>query len=165
MNFANVGIPVKMLEMKQEALDKGLATIRKNYENTMKKGKLTQEQLDKRMGLITGTLSYADLAQADIVVEAVFEEMAVKEKVFTQLDEVMKPGAILASNTSTLDVDQIAAFTKRPQDVIGTHFFSPANVMKLLEIVRGEKTAKDVLATTLALAKKNSQNWRSLRCL
>jgi len=117
------------------------------------------------MGLITGTLSYADLAQADIVVEAVFEDMAVKEKVFTQLDEVMKPGAILASNTSTLDVDQIAAFTKRPQDVIGTHFFSPANVMKLLEIVRGEKTAKDVLATTLALAKKNSQNWRSLRCL
>ncbi len=154
MNFANAGIPVKMLEMKQEALDKGLATIRKNYENTMKKGKLTQEQLDKRMGLITGTLSYADLAPADIVVEAVFEDMAVKEKVFTQLDAVMKPGAILASNTSTLDVDQIAAFTKRPQDVIGTHFFSPANVMKLLEIVRGEKTAKDVLATTLALAKK-----------
>ncbi len=154
MNFANAGIPVKMLELKQEALDKGLATIRKNYENTMKKGKLTQEQLDKRMGLITGTLSYADLAQADIVVEAVFEDMTVKEKVFTQLDEVMKPGAILASNTSTLDVDQIAAFTKRPRDVIGTHFFSPANVMKLLEIVRGEKTAKDVLATTLALAKK-----------
>ena len=154
MNFANAGIPVKMLEMKQEALDKGLATIRKNYENTMKKGKLTQEQLDKRMGLITGTMAYADLAQSDIVVEAVFEDMAVKEKVFTQLDAVMKPGAILASNTSTLDVDQIAAFTKRPQDVIGTHFFSPANVMKLLEIVRGEKTAKDVLATTLALAKK-----------
>jgi 3-hydroxyacyl-CoA dehydrogenase len=139
MNFANAGIPVKMLEMKQEALDKGLATIRKNYENTMKKGKLTQEQLDKRMGLITGTMAYADLAQSDIVVEAVFEDMAVKEKVFTQLDAVMKPGAILASNTSTLDVDQIAAFTKRPQDVIGTHFFSPANVMKLLEIVRGEK--------------------------
>lgn len=154
MNFANAGIPVKMLEMKSEALEKGLSTIRKNYENTLKKGRLTQEQLDKRMGLITGTLSYADLSEADIVIEAVFEDMAVKEKVFSQLDQTMKPGAILASNTSTLDVDQIAAFTKRPQDVIGTHFFSPANVMKLLEIVRGAKTAKDVLATTLALAKK-----------
>ncbi len=154
MNFANAGIPVKLLEMKQEALDKGLATLRKNYENTMKKGKLSQEQFDKRVALISGTLAYDDLAQADIVIEAVFEDMGVKEAVFKQLDAVMKPGAILASNTSTLDVDKIAAFTKRPQDVIGTHFFSPANVMKLLEIVRGEKTAKDVLATTLALAKK-----------
>lgn len=153
MNFANAGIPVKLLETKQEALDKGLATIRKNYENTLKKGKLTQEQLDKRMGLISSTLSYDDIGQADIVIEAVFEDMGVKEAVFKKLDEVMKPGAILASNTSTLDVDKIASFTKRPQDVIGTHFFSPANVMKLLEIVRGEKTAKDVLATTLALAK------------
>ncbi len=153
MNFANAGIPVKLLEMKQEALDKGLATIRKNYENSMKKGKLTQEQLDKRMGLISGTLSYADIGQADIVIEAVFEDLAVKEAVFKQLDQVMKPGAILASNTSTLDVDKIAAFTQRPQDVIGTHFFSPANVMKLLEIVRGAKTAKDVLATTMTLAK------------
>jgi 3-hydroxyacyl-CoA dehydrogenase len=154
MNFANAGIPVKILEMKQEALDKGLATIRKNYENTMKKGKLTQEKFDQRVGLITGTLSYADLSQADIVVEAVFEDMSVKETVFKQLDAVMKQGAILASNTSTLDVDKIAGFTKRPQDVIGTHFFSPANVMKLLEIVRGAKTDKDVLATTMALAKK-----------
>ncbi len=153
MNFANAGIPVKLLEMKQEALDKGLATIRKNYENSMKKGKLTQEQLDKRMGLISGTLSYADIGQADIVIEAVFEDLAVKEAVFKQLDQVMKPSAILASNTSTLDVDKIAAFTQRPQDVIGTHFFSPANVMKLLEIVRGAKTAKDVLATTMTLAK------------
>jgi 3-hydroxyacyl-CoA dehydrogenase len=154
MNFANAGIPVIMLETKQEALDKGLATIRKNYENTMKKGKLTQEKFEQRVGLITGTLSYADIAQADIVVEAVFEDMGVKEAVFKQLDAVMKPGAILASNTSTLDVDQIASFTKRPQDVVGTHFFSPANVMKLLEIVRGKLTGKDVLATTLALSKK-----------
>lgn len=154
MNFVNAGIPVKMLEMKQEALDKGIATIRKNYENSMKKGKLTQEKLDQRMALISGTLSYEEIGQADIVVEAVFEDMGVKETVFTKLDSVMKQGAILASNTSTLDVDKIAAFTKRPQDVIGTHFFSPANVMKLLEIVRGAKTGKDVLATTMALAKK-----------
>ncbi|MDB5918468.1 MAG: 3-hydroxyacyl-CoA dehydrogenase [Massilia sp.] len=154
MNFVNAGIPVVLLETKQEALDKGIATIRKNYENTMKKGKLTQEKFDQRIGLISGTLSYGDIAQADIVVEAVFEDMKVKETVFRQLDAVMKPGAILASNTSTLDVDQIAGFTSRPQDVIGTHFFSPANVMKLLEIVRGKETGKDVLATTLALSKK-----------
>jgi 3-hydroxyacyl-CoA dehydrogenase len=154
MNFANAGIPVILLETKQEALDKGLATIRKNYENTMKKGKLTQEKFDQRVGLISGTLTYADIGQADIVVEAVFEDMGVKETVFRQLDEVMKPGAILASNTSTLDLDRIAAFTRRPLDVVGTHFFSPANVMKLLEIVRGKETGKDVLATTLALSKK-----------
>jgi 3-hydroxyacyl-CoA dehydrogenase len=154
MNFLNAGIPVKLLETRQEALDKGLATIRKNYENTMKNGKLTQEKFDQRMALVSGTLAYEDIAQADIVVEAVFEEMGVKEAVFRKLDEVMKPGAILATNTSTLDVDQIAAFTRRPEDVIGTHFFSPANVMKLLEIVRGAKTGKDVLATALALSKK-----------
>lgn len=154
MNFANAGIPVMMLETKQEALDKGLATIRKNYENTLKKGKLTQDKFDQRIALISGTLNYADIGQADIVVEAVFEDMGVKETVFKQLDAVMKPGAILASNTSTLDVDKIASFTQRPQDVVGTHFFSPANVMKLLEIVRGKATAKDVLATTLALSKK-----------
>jgi 3-hydroxyacyl-CoA dehydrogenase len=154
MNFVNAGIPVVLLETKQEALDKGIATIRKNYENTMKKGKLTQEKFDQRVGLISGTLSYSDIAQADIVVEAVFEDMGVKESVFKQLDAVMKPGAILASNTSTLDVDKIASFTSRPQDVVGTHFFSPANVMKLLEIVRGKATGKDVLATTLALSKK-----------
>ena len=154
MNFVNAGIPVVLLETKQEALDKGIATIRKNYENTMKKGKLTPEKFEQRMGLVSGTLNYADIAQADIVVEAVFEDMGVKEVVFKQLDAVMKPGAILASNTSTLDVDKIAGFTSRPQDVVGTHFFSPANVMKLLEIVRGAKTGKDVLATTLALSKK-----------
>jgi 3-hydroxyacyl-CoA dehydrogenase len=154
MNFVNAGIPVVLLETKQEALDKGIATIRKNYENTMKKGKLTQEKFDQRVGLISGTLSYDEIADADIVVEAVFEDMGVKEAVFRQLDAVMKPGAILASNTSTLDLNRIADFTNRPQDVVGTHFFSPANVMKLLEIVRGAKTGKDVLATTLALSKK-----------
>jgi 3-hydroxyacyl-CoA dehydrogenase len=140
--------------MKQEALDKGLATMRKNYEGNLKKGKITQAQLEERMGLIKPTLDYAAVGQADIVVEAVFEDMKVKEAVFKKLDEVMKPGAILASNTSTLDVNRIAGFTKRPQDVIGTHFFSPANVMKLLEIVRGEKTGKDVLATVMQLSKK-----------
>ena len=154
MNFANAGIPVILLETRQDALDKGLATIRKNYDNTVKKGKLTQEKAEQRIALVSGTLHYADIAQADIVVEAVFEDMGVKEAVFKQLDAVMKSGAILASNTSTLDLDQIAAFTRRPQDVIGTHFFSPANVMKLLEIVRGRETGKDVLASALALSKK-----------
>lgn len=154
MNFLNAGIPVKMLEMKQEALDKGMATIRKNYEAQLKKGKLKQDKYDQRMSLLSTTLSYDDLKDADLVIEAVFEEMGVKEKVFKELDRVMKPGAILASNTSTLDVNKIAAFTKRPQDVVGMHFFSPANVMKLLEVVRGEKTAKDVLATVMAISKK-----------
>ncbi len=154
MNFLNAGIPVKILEMKQEALDRGIATIRKNYEAQVKKGKLKQDKYEQRMELLSTTLSYDDLKDADMVIEAVFEEMGVKEKVFKELDRVMKPGAILASNTSTLDVDKIAAFTKRPQDVIGTHFFSPANVMKLLEVVRGKQTAKDVLATVMALGKK-----------
>jgi len=153
MNFINAGIPVTLLEMKQEALDKGIGTIRKNYENTAKKGRMTMDEVEKRMALITPTLSYDALGQADIVVEAVFEDLAVKETVFRQLDKVMKQGAILASNTSTLDVNKIADFTSRPQDVIGTHFFSPANVMKLLEIVRGAKTGKDVLATTMKLSK------------
>ncbi len=154
MNFLNAGIPVKMLEMKQEALDKGIATIRKNYEAQVKKGKLKQDKYEQRMSLLSTTLSYDELKDADMVIEAVFEDMGVKEKVFKELDRVMKPGAILASNTSTLDMNQIAAFTKRPQDVIGTHFFSPANVMKLLEVVRGAKTGKDVLATVMALGKK-----------
>ncbi len=154
MNFANAGISVAVLEMKQDALDRGLAVVKNNYENSMKKGKLTQQALDQRMGLISGTLSYDDIKQADIVIEAVFEDLEVKGQVFQKLDEVMKPGAILASNTSTLDLDRIAAFTQRPQDVIGTHFFSPANVMKLLEIVRGKKTSKDVLATVMQLSKK-----------
>ena len=154
MNFLNAGIPVKMLEMKQEALDKGTGIMRGNYEAQVKKGKLKQAKLDERMALLTTTLSYDDLGQADLVIEAVFEEIGVKEKVFKELDRVMKPGAILASNTSTLDVNKIADFTKRPQDVVGLHFFSPANVMKLLEVVRGEKTGKDVMATVMTVAKK-----------
>ncbi len=154
MNFLNAGIPVRILEMKQEALDRGIATIRKNYEAQVKKGKLPQDKYEQRMALLSTTLQYTDLRDADLVIEAVFEEMGVKEAVFKQLDQTMKPGAILASNTSTLDVNRIASFTQRPQDVIGMHFFSPANVMKLLEVVRGEKTAKDVLATVMALSKK-----------
>ena len=154
MNFLNAGIPVKMLEMKQEALDRGVATIRKNYEAQVKKGKLKQDKYDQRMALLTTTLSYDDLNGTDMVIEAVFEEIGVKEAVFKELDRVMKPGAILASNTSTLDVDKIASFTKRPQDVVGLHFFSPANVMKLLEVVRGKETAKDVMATVMTVAKK-----------
>ncbi|MGL6157102.1 MAG: 3-hydroxyacyl-CoA dehydrogenase NAD-binding domain-containing protein, partial [Ralstonia mannitolilytica] len=130
MNFLNAGIPVTILETKQEALDRGVATIRKNYENSAKKGKLTQEKVEQRMALLKPTLSYDDIKDADLVIEAVFEEMGVKEVVFKKLDEVVKQGAILASNTSTLDVDKIASFTKRPQDVVGMHFFSPANVMK-----------------------------------
>ena len=154
MNFLNAGTPVKMLEMKQEALDRGIATIRKNYEAQVKKGKLKQDKYEQRMSLLSTTLSYDDLKDADLIIEAVFEEMGVKEAVFKQLDAVAKPGAILASNTSTLDVDKIASFTQRPQDVVGMHFFSPANVMKLLEVVRGKATAKDVLATVMAVGKK-----------
>ncbi|WP_431149496.1 3-hydroxyacyl-CoA dehydrogenase NAD-binding domain-containing protein [Acidovorax facilis] len=154
MNFLNAGIPVKILEMKQEALDRGVATIKKNYEAQVKKGKLKQDKYEQRMALLSTTLDYDDLKDCDLIIEAVFEEMGVKEAVFKQLDAVAKPGAILASNTSTLDVDKIAAFTKRPQDVVGMHFFSPANVMKLLEVVRGKETAKDVLATVMAIGKK-----------
>ncbi|MGV7243007.1 3-hydroxyacyl-CoA dehydrogenase NAD-binding domain-containing protein [Caballeronia sp. M23-90] len=154
MNFINAGLPVTLLETKQEALDRGLATIRKNYESAVKKGRLTAEKLEERLALITPTLAYKDLKDADLIVEAVFEELGVKEQVFSRLDQVAKKGAILASNTSTLDVDKIAAFTKRPEDVVGMHFFSPANVMKLLEVVRGAKTSKDVLATVMQLAKK-----------
>jgi len=153
MNFVNVGIPVVLLETRQEALDKGLATIRSNYENSARKGKLKAAQVEERMGLISPTLDYADLKDCDMVIEAVFEDMAVKEEVFRRLDAVMKPGSILATNTSTLDVDRIAAFTSRPSEVIGTHFFSPANVMRLLEVVRGKETGKDVLATTMQLAR------------
>ncbi len=153
MNFLNAGIPVTILEMRQEALDRGVGVIRKNYENSAKKGRIKPDDVEKRMGLLKPTLSYEDIANADLVIEAVFEDMGVKEQVFRKLDEVMKQGAILASNTSTLDVDKIAEFTKRPQDVIGMHFFSPANVMKLLEVVRGKATARDVLATVMKLAK------------
>ena len=154
MNFLNAGIPVTLLELNAAALEKGVATIRRNYESSAKKGKLSQEDLEKRMGLLKTTVSYSDLGQADLIIEAVFEEMGVKEKVFKEIDAVAKPGAILASNTSTLDVNRIAKFTQRPADVLGLHFFSPANVMRLLEVVRGEATAPDVLATVMQLAKK-----------
>ncbi len=153
MNFVNVGIPVKVLEASQERLDKGFDIIRRNYAATVAKGRLTQEAMDKRMGLLQGVQSYDDLADADIIIEAVFEEMDVKKEVFAKLDAVAKKGAILATNTSTLDIDQIAAVTSRPGDVIGLHFFSPANVMKLLEIVRGAKTAHDVIATSMKLSR------------
>ena len=154
MNFLNAGIPVTILETKQEALDRGVATIKKNYEAQVKKGKLKEDKYAQRMALLSTTLSYDDLKDCDLIIEAVFEELGVKEAVFKQLDAVAKPGAILASNTSTLDVDKIAAFTQRPQDVVGMHFFSPANVMKLLEVVRGKATAKDVMATVMQIAKK-----------
>ncbi len=154
MTFANAGIPVVLLDASQEALDRGMTTIRKNYESSARKGRMTADDAQTRIGRITPTLSWDELRDADIVIEAVFEDLAVKEKVFRRLDEIAKDGAILASNTSTLDLNRIAAFTKRPQDVIGLHFFSPANVMKLLEIVRGGQTGKDVLATAMKLAKK-----------
>jgi 3-hydroxyacyl-CoA dehydrogenase len=153
MSFVNAGIPVTIIETAKEALDRGLATIKKNYASTVTKGRLKQEDMDKRVGLITPSLRLEDAAMADIVIEAVFERMDVKQDIFRKLDGLMKPGAILATNTSTLDVDEIAAATKRPQEVIGTHFFSPANVMRLLEVVRGKHTAKDVLATTMKLGK------------
>ena len=154
MNFLNVGIPVTLLEMKQDALDRGVGVIRKNYENTAAKGKLTQEQVQQRMGLLKPTLSYDDLRDADLVIEAVFETMAIKKDVFAKLDKVVKKGAILASNTSYLSIDEIADSTSRPSDVVGMHFFSPANVMRLLEIVRGAKTAQDVLVTVVDIAKR-----------
>ncbi len=153
MNFVNAGIPVKVLEATQERLDKGFDIIRNNYGATVAKGRLTQEAMDKRMGLLEGVLTYDQLKDADIIIEAVFEEMDVKKTVFRQLDAVAKPGAILATNTSTLDIDEIAAVTSRPGDVIGLHFFSPANVMRLLEIVRGAKTSHDVIATSMKLAR------------
>ena len=154
MNFVNVGIPVVLLEATQENLDRGVGIIRKNYEATAKKGKLTAAQVEERMGLIKPTLAYEDFADVDLVIEAVFETMAIKKEVFTKLDKVTKQGAILASNTSYLSIDEIADITARPQDVVGMHFFSPANVMRLCEVVRGEKTAPDVLATALDIAKR-----------
>jgi 3-hydroxyacyl-CoA dehydrogenase len=154
MNFANAGIPVTVLDASAEALEKGLCIVRRNYESALKKGKLSTKDLQLRTGLITGTLAAKDLASADIVIEAVFEDLEVKRGVFEELDAIAKPGAILASNTSTLDIDMIAAFTRRPEDVLGLHFFSPANVMRLLEIVRGRATSHEVLASCLALAKK-----------
>ncbi|NMT62657.1 3-hydroxyacyl-CoA dehydrogenase NAD-binding domain-containing protein [Marinobacter orientalis] len=153
INFLNAGIPVTLVEMKQEGLDRGVAAIRKVYEGRVKKGRMSEDDANAKMALLTPSLSYDDLGNADLVIEAVFEEMGVKQSVFEKLDEVCKQGAILASNTSTLDLNRIASFTKRPQDVIGLHFFSPANIMKLLEVVRGEKTSRDVLATAMKLAR------------
>ncbi|MCV2883790.1 3-hydroxyacyl-CoA dehydrogenase NAD-binding domain-containing protein [Aestuariibacter sp. AA17] len=154
MNFANAGIPVILLELKDEALQKGLGKIRENYEATARKGRLSAEDVELRMSAIHGTTEYADITDADLVIEAVFEQMAIKQQVFKTLDEVCKPGAILATNTSTLDINEIAKSTNRPQDVIGMHFFSPANVMKLLEVVKADKTASDVIKTAMMLAKR-----------
>ncbi len=154
MSFLNAGIPVTLLDAAQEGLERGIATIRRNYENSAKKGKLGADQVEQRMALLTPSLDYAALGDADLVVEAVYEEMEVKRAVFAKIDAAARPGAILATNTSTLDVDRIAQLTARPADVLGTHFFSPANVMKLLEVVRGAATAPDVLATVMDLAKK-----------
>jgi len=154
MNFLSAGVPVTIVEMQQDALDRGTATIRRNYEATAAKGRMTPEQVEGAMALLTPTLGLDTLADCDLVIEAVYEEMGVKQDIFGKLDTICKPGAILASNTSYLDIDVIAAATNRPQDVLGMHFFSPANVMKLLEVVRGDKTADDVLATVMALSKK-----------
>ena len=153
MNFLNVGLPVTVVEARQEALDSGIAVIRRNYETSASKGKLTAAEVGKRMGLLTGSLRLEDLADCDLVIEAVFEQMEVKQDVFDRLDRIAKPGAILASNTSYLNIDAIAASTGRPESVLGLHFFSPANVMRLLEIVRGEKTTRDAIATAMQLAK------------
>ncbi len=154
MNFLSAGIPVTIVEMQQEALDRGTGVVRKNYEATAAKGRMKPEQVEQAMGALKPTLDFADLAECDLIIEAVYETMEVKKEIFTKLDAIAKPGAILASNTSYLNIDEIAACTKRPEDVVGMHFFSPANVMKLLEVVRGDKTADDVLATVMALAKK-----------
>ena len=154
MNFVNAGIPVTLLEVDQAGLERGLGVIRKNYSIAVEKGRMSETQLDQAMDLISPTTDYAQVAGADLVIEAVFENMDIKKQVFTKLDQVCKPGAILASNTSSLDLNRIAAMTKRPEDVIGMHFFAPANIMKLLEIVRGEHTAGDVIASAMAVARK-----------
>ena len=154
MNFANIGLPVIIVETTQEALDRGLGVIRKNYENTAAKGRISADDVETRCGLITGSLTLDDLADCDLIIEAVFENMDIKKEIFSKLDAIARPGAILASNTSALDVNEIASVTSRPGDVLGLHFFSPANVMKLLEVVRGEATDKDVLKTCMSTAKR-----------
>lgn len=154
MNFLSAGIPVTIVEMQQDALDRGTGVMRKNYEATAAKGRMTAEQVEKAMGLLNPSLSMDDLADCDLIIEAVYENMDVKKEIFGKLDRIAKPGAILASNTSYLNIDEIAASTGRPQDVLGLHFFSPANVMKLLEVVRGARTAPDVLVTAMGVAKK-----------
>jgi 3-hydroxyacyl-CoA dehydrogenase len=153
MNFVNAGIPVVLLEAQSDALERGLGLVRKNYEVSAGKGRMTAEQVDQRMSLLAGSLDYADIKDCDLVIEAVFENMDIKKAVMAKLGAVCKPGAIIASNTSTLDVDVLAASSGRSADVLGMHFFSPANVMRLLEVVRGRETAPDTLATVMALAK------------
>ena len=153
MSLANIGIPVALLDASQEALDRGIDRVRQNYATTVSRGRLDQATMDKRMGLFKGALDYSALADADLIIEAVFEEISLKQEIFKKLDAIAKPGAILATNTSGLDIDQIAAVTKRPEDVIGAHFFSPANVQRLLEVVRASKTAKDVIATVMKLGR------------
>ena len=154
MNFANAGLPVTVVETQQGALDRGLATIRRNYENSARRGRFTMEDAEARISRIRGTLEMKDLADCDLVIEAVFEDMALKKDVFGRLDAIVKQGALLATNTSGLDVNEIASVTSRPEFVVGLHFFSPANVMKLVEIVRGEQTSKSVIATSMDMAKR-----------
>jgi 3-hydroxyacyl-CoA dehydrogenase len=154
MNFLSAGIPVTIVEMAQDALDRGTGVMRKNYEATAAKGRMSAEQVEQAMGLLKPTLDFDALAECDLIIEAVFEQMDIKKEVFGRLDKIARQGAILASNTSYLNIDEIAASTSRPQDVVGLHFFSPANVMKLLEIVRGAKTAPDVLVTAMQLSKR-----------
>ena len=153
MNFATAGLPITIVEQKADALERGLATVRGHYQRSADKGRFPQEEVEARMQRFDGRLSLEDLAKCDLIIEAVFENMELKKEIFSALDKIAKPGAILATNTSALNIDEIAAVTQRPQDVIGMHFFSPANVMKLLEIVRAEKTADDVVATAMELAK------------
>ena len=154
MNFANAGIPVLMVEMADEALARGMAIIKRNYQNTVNKGRLSQEKMDQRMALFSTTTDYADIGDADLVIEAVFEKMELKKEIFAKLDAHAKPGAVLASNTSTLSIDEIASATKRSESVIGMHFFSPANVMRLLEVVRGEKSSPETIATAMGIGRK-----------
>ena len=154
MSLANTGIPVTLIDANQEGLDRGLARLRDNYATTVKRGKLSTDEMEQRLGFISGSIDMADVKDADMVIEAVFEDMALKQSIFRQLDQHCKAGAILATNTSGLDVDEIAAVTQRPQDVVGAHFFSPAHVMKLLEVVRGAHTAPDVIATLMDLGRR-----------
>jgi len=154
MNFANAGIPVKLVERNEEALDRGLGVVRSNYERTASKGRISSDDVETRMGLISGSTDMGDFAECDMIIEAVFEDMELKKSIFAQLDEICKPGALLATNTSALDVNEIASVTSRPESVIGLHFFSPANVMKLLEVVRGDASSNEVIATSMAVAKK-----------
>ena len=153
MCFANAGIPVKQVETSPEAMARGRAIIEKNYATSVARGSMSQEKMDRSLALIQGTLDYADIGDCDIVIEAAFEDMTIKQDIFRKLDAVMKPGAVLATNTSTLNIDKIAEVTSRPESVIGAHFFSPANVMKLLENVRGAKTSAQTIATAMAMAK------------